>query len=227
MIEKIQKEIERIKAEFSELYNIVKSMAIKYAPKPIFDKSVQFYGKYNNQLDGAAFWEIASSKFSSPEAQEYIKQNGSVYEKVSDLHNRNLEVFVQAKLLKQIGKTEARGVVYHENSSVSNAIKREDSFKSFISSKKDELIKNRKLEDKKLPFEKGNLRSAYHYVDVINIRLDSNGNLYALIVDTYDFNKFENDPLVKKGGEYQEKGKIEPYYNIAVLKIPKDEWTKY
>ena len=42
-----------------------------------------------------------------------------------------------------------------------------------------------------------------------------------------DFNKFEYDPLVKKGGEYQDKGKLEPYYNIAILKIPRKEWINY
>ena len=83
------------------------------------------------------------------------------------------------------------------------------------------------IENTSLSFEQGNLRSAYHYADIINVRLDSNDNLYALVVDTYDFNKFENDPLVKKGREYQNKGKLEPYYNIAVIKIPKKSWLSY
>lgn len=227
MINKIQKELNKLKEELNKLWKITRPILIKYAPKPIFDKGVQIYGKYRNQPDGAAFYEIAASKFSSPEAKEYIKKNGQIYDKISDLKNHNLEVFVRAKLLKQVGETEARGVMYHENSSVSQAITKETSFRNFISENKNELIKNHLLKDKKLPFEQGNLRSAYHYVDLINIKLDPQGNLYALVVDTYDFNKFETDPLVQKGGEYQELGKLEPYYNIAVLKIPKNEWINY
>lgn len=130
-------------------------------------------------------------------------------------------------MLKQIGTNETRGILYYEYSSVSQAIARENCFRILISDRKEELLNNRRIEDTTISFEQGNLKSAYHYADIINIKLDSNDNLYALVVDTYDFNKFEKDPLVKKGGEYQEKGKLEPYYNIAVLKIPKKDWINY
>ena len=227
VIQRIEQEIDNINKGISSIYKKIKAFGIKYAPKPIFDKAVQVYGKYKNQKDGAAFYEIAASKFSSSAAKEYINKNGRIYEKVSDLNNSNLELFVRDKLLKQIGTSETKGILYNEHSSVSKAITRENSFRTLISNSKEELLNNRRIEDTSLAFEQGNLRSAYHYADIINIKLDSNDNLYALVIDTYDFNKFENDPLVKKGGIYQDKGKLEPYYNIAVLKIPKNEWINY
>ncbi len=227
VIQKIDQQIDIIKKEVSNIYKNLESIVIKYAPKPVFDKAVQVYGKYQNQPDGAAFYEIAASKFSSSAAKEYINKNGRIYEKVSDLNNRNLELFIREKLLKQIGTSESRGVLYNEHSSVSKAITRENSFRILISHKKEELLNNRRIEDTRLSFEQGNLRNAYHYADIINIKLDSKDNLYALVVDTYDFNKFEDNPLVKKGGEYQDKGKLEPYYNIAILKIPKEQWINY
>ena len=227
VIQRIELQIDNIRKDISTIYKKIETIAIKYTPKPIFDKAVQVYGKYKNQKDGAAFYEIAASKFSSTAAKEYINKNGRIYEKVSDLNNRNLELFVRDKLLKQIGTSETKGVLYNEQSSVSKAITRENSFRTLISNRKEDLLNNRKIEDTSLSFEQGNLRSAYHYADIINIKLDSNDNLYALVIDTYDFNKFENDPLVKKGGVYQDIGKLEPYYNIAVLKIPKNEWINY
>ena len=227
IIKNVEETIENIKKEISNIYKKIELIAIKYSPKPVFDKAVQVYGEYKNQPDGAAFYEIAASKFSSSVAKDYINKNGRIYEKVSDLNNHNLELFIQSKLLKQTGTSEARGVLFHENSSVSQAITRENSFINLISCKKEELLNNRMIENTSLSFEQGNLRSAYHYADIINVRLDSNDNLYALVVDTYDFNKFENDPLVKKGREYQNKGKLEPYYNIAVIKIPKKSWLSY
>lgn len=227
VIQMIEQGIENVKKEHSVIYKKIESIAIKYAPKPVFDTAVQVYGKYQNQPDGASFYEIAASKFSSSAAKEYIQQNGRIYEKISDLNNRDLELFVKDKLLKQIGTSETRGVMYNEHSSVSQAIARENNFRTLISDKREELLNKRRLEDTSLSFEQGNLRSAYHYADIINIKLDTNGNLYALVIDTYDFNKFENDSLVKKGGEYQDKGKLEPYYNIAILKIPKEQWLNY
>lgn len=227
VIQRIELHIDNIRKGISTTYKKIETIAIKYTPKSIFDKAVYVYGKYKNQRDGAAFYEIAASKFSSSSAKEYINKNGRIYEKVSDLNNRNLELFVRDKLLKQIGTSETKGVLYNEYSSVSKAITRENSFRTLISNRKEELLNNRRIEDTSLSFEQGNLRSAYHYVDIINIKLDSNDNLYALVIDTYDFNKFEDDPLVKKGGEYQDKGKLEPYYNIAILKIPRKEWINY
>ena len=226
-IQKIGQQIDIIKKEVSDIYKNLEPIVIKYAPKPVFDKAVQVYGKYQNQPDGAAFYEIAASKFSSSTAKAYINKNGRIYEKISDLNNHNLELFIREKLLKQIGTSETRGVLYNEHSSVSQAIKRENSFRTLISDKKEELLRNRRIDNTSLSFEQGNLRNAYHYADIINIKLDSNDNLYALVVDTYDFNKFEDNPLVKKGGEYQDKGKLEPYYNITVLKIPKEQWLNY
>lgn len=88
-----------------------------------------------------------------------------------------MELFIQSKLVKQIGTSEVRGVIFHENSFVSQAITRENSFRNLISSKKVDLLNNRSIENTSLSFEQGNLRSAYHYADIINIRLDSDDNI--------------------------------------------------
>ena len=227
MIQNVEREVENISGIISKLYKSIENSFIKYAPKPLFDKSFQLYGKYKEQPDAAAFYEIAASKFASAKAKEYIKQNGKIFEKVSDINNRNLELFVRSKLLKQIGTIETKGVIYDSNSSVSQAITKEQSFRTLIANKKTELINNRKIDNTSLSFEQGNLKNAYHYADIINIQLDYNDNLCALIVDTYDFNKFEDNPIVQKGGKYQNEGKLEPYYNIAIIKVPKEHWINY
>ena len=138
-----------------------------------------------------------------------------------------MELFIREKLLKQIGTSETRGVLYNEHSSVSQAIKRENSFRTLISDKKEELLRNRRIDNTSLSFEQGNLRNAYHYADIINIKLDSNDNLYALVVDTYDFNKGSKNPLVMLARHYQEKNKIENYYIITKIKIHQSEWIRY
>lgn len=227
VLNNIQKQIEEIKQNLSKLYKNIKPIAIKYAPKPIFDKGVQIYGKYQNQPDAAALWEISTSKFSSQLAKEYIKQNGSVLENVSDIHNRNLELVIQSKLLKQIGQTNTKGIVFHQHSSISNAIIKDEAFKKFIKSCKNELIKNRQVENKSISFRQGNLLNAYHYADIINIHIDKENNLNALVFDTYDFNEGETDILVSIPRELQKNGEITPYYSVIKIEVPEAIWTKY
>ena len=140
---------------------------------------------------------------------------------------RSTALVIKSKLLKQIGQTNIKGIVFHQYSSISNAIIKDEAFKEFIKSCKNELIKNRKVENKSISFRQGNLLNAYHYADIINIHIDKENNLNALVFDTYDFNKFDPNPLAQKGGEYQDKRKIEPYYSIAILKIPENVWLRY
>ena len=113
MIQNVEREVENISGIISKLYKLIENSFIKYAPKPLFDKSIQLYGKYKEQPDAAAFYEIAASKFASAKAKEYIKQKKKIFEKVSDINNRNLELFVRSKLLKQIGTIETKGLIYY------------------------------------------------------------------------------------------------------------------
>ena len=76
-------------------------------------------------------------------------------------------------------------------------------------------------------FSSRDLRYALGNVDVINIHLDDMNNLWMLIVDTYDFNKGEKNPLVITGRKLQEKGLIENYYSIIPVKIPPEKWKTF
>ena len=64
----------------------------------------------------------------------------------------------------------------------------------------------------------------FHNVDIFDITLENDNILQAKILDTYDFNKNDKNPLVKKAREYQIKGKIEPYYTIIDIKIKIPKW---
>ncbi len=228
MIQNVEREVENISGIISKLYKSIENSFIKYAPKPLFDKSIQLYGKYKEQPDALRlFMKLQPVNLLVLKQKNILNKMEKFLKKVSDINNRNLELFVRSKLLKQIGTIETKGVIYDSNSSVSQAITKEQSFRTLIANKKTELINNRKIDNTSLSFEQGNLKNAYHYADIINIQLDYNDNLCALIVDTYDFNKFEDNPIVQKGGKYQNEGKLEPYYNIAIIKVPKEHWINY
>ena len=57
--------------------------------------------------------------------------------------------------------------------------------------------------------------------------MDNLGNIYALVIDIYDFNADDDRLLVLKGRGYQEKGLIENYYYIVTVKISKKEVQQY
>ena len=182
--------------------------------------------------NAAALWEISSSKFTSEDSQKYIKENGTVIPKVSNLNNKNLERFIRRKLKEQINTTESRGILFNTNSSLSKEIENDENFLSriqnYAKNNKNNLLFRRNSKNSTFGgFKNPDLHYALGNVDVINIHLDDMNNLWMLIVDTYDFNKGEKYPLVRIGRNLQEKGWIENYYSIIPVKIPPEKWKTF
>lgn len=50
------------------------------------------------------------------------------------------------------------------------------------------------------------------------------GDLHAIIIDTYDFNKGESNPDVKFGRFLQNIGLAKNYYEVIYLKVPYSDW---
>ena len=194
-----------------------------------FNFCVKHYDK--SQVDAIALWHIASEKFEGKTAKEYIEKNGKIVDEISDLNNQELEHFIKAKLKKQIGKEETRGIIFHKNSSLSKAIKEDKNFQKILSKIINENINrlrlNYSVKTSIKEFESVNLKNAVGEADIINIRMDSFGNIYALLIDTYDFNADDDRLLVLKGRGYQEKGLIENYYYIVTIKMSKNELQQY
>ena len=195
-----------------------------------FDKCIKGASiKYKN---AGALWDISSSKFTSKNGQKYIKENGTVIPKVSDLNNKNLERFIRRKLNEQINATEAIGFLFNTNSSISKKIENDENFLSriqnYAKNNKNNLLFRRNSKNSTFGgFKNPDLHYALGNVDVINIHLDDMNNLWMLIVDTYDFNKGEKYPLVRIGRNLQEKGWIENYYSIIPVKIPPEKWKTF
>ena len=195
-----------------------------------FDKCIKGASiKYKN---AGALWDISSSKITSKDSQKYIKENGTVIPKVSDLNNKNLERFIRRKLKEQINTTESRGILFNTNSSLSKEIENDENFLSRIqnyakNNKNNLLFRINPKNSTFGGFKNSDLHYALGNVDVINIHLDDMDILWMLIVDTYDFNKGETNILVKTGRELQDAGLIENYYSIIPVKIPPEKWKTF
>ena len=69
--------------------------------------------------------------------------------------------------------------------------------------------------------------NAIHYADIIDIKIDKEGTFTAKIVDTYDFNQNDKNPLVQ-AGYYQQRHKlIETYFVIVNISISQNIWKNY
>ena len=224
----INKIISNIKEKIQNLEYII----VKKSNKKMFDLEIKAESIIFNHLDAAALWDISSSKFQSKSAQKYIMLNGQTVEKVSDLNDRHLEKFIRNKLEEQLQANESRGIFFDDDSSLSKEIIKDENFKNkikeIVNENKNKLIFKRIADDTSFGgFSSKDLRNALGNVDIIDIYIDNKYNLCALIIDTYDFNKNENNPLVQKGREYQESSEIENYYVIIPIKIPLKQWKTF
>ena len=215
-ISKLQFEMLRLKQYAEDLFSEAKLR--------IFTLGIDIIGTIS-QPDAEALWNISVDGLNPN--NKYIKENGTIYDRLGDLRNIKLERLVQNKIQVQLGVNDSRGVVFHQNSSLSIAIQNSPEFKTLIKNNKNILLKNGNLENVSLEFIESNLKNALHNVDVIDTYVDSMGNLHTKILDTYNFNPNETDWKVKTARELQEKKKIQTYYTIIEIMIPENIWVNY
>lgn len=209
-------------------YN-AKNLAIVFSDQQRFNLGVKYYDR--NQIDAIGLWHISSEKFEGKTAKEYIAKNGIIVEKISDLNNFELENFIRKKIKTQMHTKTSRGIIFHENSSLSKNIKKDKNFQKIVSEIVNKNINRLRLnyyiKTSIKNFESDNLKNAIGQADIYNIHMDNWGNIYALVIDTYDFNADDDRILVLKGRKYQEKGLLENYYYIVTIKISNDEIQQY
>lgn len=201
-------------------YLRLRQMQIKW------DKKIYHYEHPFSSEDAGAIWKLASSKFTDKEGLDYIKRNGYIVNKISDIHDSDLEKFIKNKLDTQNFKSKnVRGIMLNENSSLAYDFSHTKLFWDFLISNIETLEKNRKLQNTSLNFHalnsSVNAHLAVHRADIIDIYLDDNDIIHLKIVDTVDYNLGEKE--VEELRELQENGFLENYYVIVKIAIPLSE----
>ena len=179
--------------------------------------------------DGTGFWNVSSNP--NTKGKQYQKQeNAKVIKSLNDLDTQKLKDFISNKLKSQKLSQKTIGITYDKNSSVASDIASSQEFRTFIRKNKLKLSKERFLKDDYLFFERKsnlNLYLAIKHSDIIDIHLDSNNTLHAKVVDTYDFNDADFNPIIAIPRVLQKNGIIIPHYSITKIEIPESIWTKY
>lgn len=195
IFEQILKGLEVLLGSFALISSIIKALIVvaweqlkkdNYAvlKKIALDLAINQADKFGMK-DAKEFWQFSSDQ----KINEYITENGKIYEKISDLNNNKLETIIRTKLNSQLKIKEARGVVFHHDSSISQEIVKSNTLKNFIHGKQNLLLEKRILPDGSLNFSSAdspNLHNALGHTDIIDIKLDNENNLIAKISDTYE-----------------------------------------
>lgn len=216
------KEISGLKLEVKVLSDKVDNVT-----KEIFDRGLQLTGSLLQLRESLSLWNLSFSKFT--EARDYIEKNGEFYESIDNIEEENLRNFVKNKVKKQFQEKDSRGVVFNENSSLAEKINTSFALKKLIKNKKSELLPGASLPDTSLNFSVWNfdLYNAIHRADIVDIHVDLNGDFTAKVIDTYDFNPHSWNPAVMAAGHFQKERKIENYFVVVKIKIPRETWIKY
>lgn len=175
--------------------------------------------------DATEFWNASVNNLNT----DYIKNNSIIINHPNNLPSKSLTKIVQNKLYSQNLDTNTKGVIFDENSPVSIAIGKSSSFQNFIRQNYLSLINGNTVNGSIgfNPITESNLWAAVNKIDIVYTYIDENGNIISVLLDTYDFNKFDNRPIVILGRNEQNSGNSIPYYTIINVKILLEQWIKW
>ena len=188
--------------------------------KNLLDVGISFVGGLVSKQDDAVnFWNIASKGLTQKSNEEYIKRNGKIYNNIKDIANDFPQYTkqIKEKVKAQFNQNDVPGIVFHENSSVAQAISKSRELSDFIS-KNANALKSGKNVTGSLGFTSdNNLHNAFGKVDILSAKLKGK-DIDVILLDTYDFNPNEKNSLVEMGYSAQKAGLLNPYYTIVKCK---------
>ena len=174
----------------------------------------------------SALWQLSTSKFT--EGQEYLNKNGILLNSIDEISNKKLNEFIHKKVKGQYDADDSRGIVLNEQSTLAEKIVTSKDIRKFILLNKEKMKPNATLPDCTLKFvEDIDLFGAIHRADIIDIKIDKDGTFTAKIIDTYDFNPNDKNPLVQAGYYQQKNKRIENYFVIVLISIPYKTWNNF
>ena len=185
----------------------------------ILDLGINSIGEKINQNDAINFWNIASGRRRKKQSAEYIKRNGKFYNNIGEIVKDfpQYKEQIKEKVKTQFKKDDVPAIVFHENSSVAKAISKSEELNDFIY-KNVAALKSGKEVTGSLGFTSdSNLHSAFGKVDVLSAKLQGK-YIEFILLDTYDFNPNEINPLVQMGYSAQKAGLLNPYFTIVKVK---------
>ena len=152
-------------------------------------------------------------------AEDYINRNGKFYNNIGEIVKDfpQYKEQIKEKVKKQFKKDDVPAIVFHENSSVAKAISKSAELNDFIYKNVSALKSGEEVSGSLGFTSDSNLHNAFGKVDVLSAKLQGKF-IEFILLDTYDFNPNEINPLVQMGYSAQKAGLLKPYFTIVKVK---------
>ena len=185
----------------------------------ILDLGINSIGEMINQNDAVNFWNIASKGVTQNSTEDYINRNGKFYNNIGEIVKDfpQYKEQIKEKVKKQFKKDDVPAIVFHENSSVAKAISKSAELNDFIYKNVSALKSGEEVSGSLGFTSDSNLHNAFGKVDVLSAKLQGK-YIEFILLDTYDFNPNETNPLVQMGYSAQKAGLLNPYFTIVKVK---------
>ena len=138
----------------------------------VLDYGVDIYNYFMHENDAKNFWHIASKPLGIKN-DNYINKNSKLFNGIDDLGNEYspYKKKIKEKVKSQFGKEDVPGIVFHENSSVANAIIKSKELETFFL-KNINIIKSGKEVSGSFRFVSDrNLYHAFGKIDILSAKL--------------------------------------------------------
>lgn len=191
--------------------------------KSLLDGSIKVASASSSVKDAAALWRASSSDFKV--SGDYISKNGNLVYSVSELPSQELQKIVSEKLMGQLGVSDAPGIIFQPDSSLSQAISNSPEMKSYFKQNFDKLLRKQVIQKGSTNFiSTSNLHNALGHADILYSYIDANGDFHSVVMDTYDFNPNDPSKVVRMARTAQEAGIIRNYFTLCLITIPFSDW---
>lgn len=209
----------------------------KFINKRIFECSNDIMEAHLNNLGrvGArilAGYE-ADQNLQMAAAEHYVD---TPYARANTVYNSVEEVpfflrsFVKDKIKKQLGSeyvNAIKGVFIDNNTDTAKRLAENEDIYLFIKRNKEFLKGYGSIKKDSIQFTDNNFHNAIGKADIVDMYLTKDNEIVFYIVDTYDFNKYSQNPFVHAGRRNQELGRLIPYFIIYSVKIDKNRAERY
>ena len=162
--------------------------------------------------------------------KKYIEKNGALLNSIEALNSPENEKRILERIQSENPNKDDCGVlILNEDSSISKQISKSYAFKDFLINNIQYIYEKGYLEYAKLEFGEydEDLYASFHGAEIYDTRFDDDGNLILRLEDYYNFNPDRKSVKARVGHKLQEQEDLKPYYIIAIIKIPKENFSKY
>lgn len=142
---------------------------------------------------------------------------------------------IAKKLEKEHLDPNSKGVIFHADSELAKTIVESSELKEIISNNLNNIkwfCENNNNDvytfdtTKGIEFNDGDLYFAIHKAMLINMKINLDGSISGDLIDTTDFNRDEDIPLIKAGRRMQLEGKLVPRFIWVHFNIPFKTYAK-